>query len=227
MTLQLMLWILASLFFIWCACREVQRSMVPPPGYDFPQPFSKAYLAIVLSVAALLAWPPIHVWHFERFLSANATELAENHRARVHCNTTFDTMLDPAMLYAGHADFRTGKIGIQQPWCDRLMAYLHHPERASTDELQSLNLITHESMHVRGEHNEARTECQAVQRNYRAARLLGVPDSIARQNALDYFNGPYQQRGIIGGMQGEYYSAQCAPGGALDEHLSDSTWATP
>jgi hypothetical protein len=31
----------------------------------------------------------------------------------------------------------------------------------------------------------------------------------------------------MGVMQGEYYSDQCAPGKAMDEHLSDSTWATP
>ena len=39
-------------------------------------------------------------------------------------------------------------------------------------------------------------------------------------------NITYQLRGKIGGMQGGYYSDQCAPGKAMDEHLSDSTWAT-
>jgi hypothetical protein len=107
-----------------------------------------------------------------------------------------------------------------------LMAYLRHPDRASLQELDSLDLITHESMHIRGELNEARTECQAVQRDYRAARLLGVPEATARKNALDIYNILYQQRGRIGGMQGEYYSNQCAPGKALDEHLDDSTWGT-
>jgi len=121
---------------------------------------------------------------------------------------------------------RTGKIGIQHPWCSRLMSYLRHPDRASEEELWSLGMFTHESMHVRGELNEAITECEAVQRNYRAAKLLGVPDAIARRNALDYYNVLYQQRGKIGGMQGAYYSDQCAPGKAMDEHLGDSTWAT-
>jgi hypothetical protein len=37
----------------------------------------------------------------------------------------------------------------------------------------------------------------------------------------------YQQREKMGGMQSAYYSDQCAPGKAMDEHLSDSTWATP
>jgi hypothetical protein len=220
------LWTLASLFFFWCAFREIRKSFVAPPGFDFPTPVFKPYLAIVLALAVLSAWPPVHTWYFQRLLSVKATELADNHRAKVHCNTLFDTMLDPEMLASGHANPLTGKIVIQKPWCGTLMAYLRHPGRASHEELDSLDLFTHESMHVRGELNEARTECQAVQRNYRAATLLGVSEATAKQNALDIYNINYQQRGTIGGMQAAYYSDQCAPGKTMDEHLSDSTWAT-
>jgi hypothetical protein len=222
-----MLWILASLFFCWCAFREVRGSMVPAPGFDVPTPVSKPYLVIVLILAVLFAWPPVHTWYFEGFLAREATELADGHRAKVHCNTAFDTMIDPEMLAAGHANPKTGKIVIQKPWCGTLMWYLRHPSRATDEELASLDMITHESMHVRGELNEAITECEAVQRNYRAAKLLGVPESTAKRNALDYYNGVYQQRGEIGGLQGAYYSNECAPGKAMDEHLADSTWATP
>ena len=221
-----MLWIAASLCFLWCAFREVRASIVPPAGFDCTRPVYKPYLAGVLILAVLFAWPPLHTWYLEHFLSAKATELADNHHARVHCNTVFDTMLDPEMLAAGHANPRTGQIGIQHPWCDRLSSYLRHPSRATEEELSSLNMFTHESMHVRGELNEAKTECQAVQRNYRAAKLLGVADDIARKNALDYYNILYQRRAVIGGLAGSYYSNECAPGKALDEHLEDSTWAT-
>jgi hypothetical protein len=220
-----MLWILISLFFFWCAFREIRGSFVAPNGYDFPQPVSRTYLAIVLGLAVAFAWPTVHRWYFQWFLSVKATELADNHRAKVHCNTTIDTMLDPSMLAAGHANPRTGEIGIQKPWCNTLMSYLAHPARATDMEIQSLNIFTHESMHVRGEMNEARTECEAVQRNYRAAKMLGVPDAIAKQNALDYYNNSYQRRALIGGLAGEYYSAECAPGKAMDEHLDDSTWS--
>ena len=220
-----MLWMLASLFFAGCAGREIVYGFVPKPGYDHPSPPSKSYVAVMLALAALLAWPTLHRWHFEHFLSGKATELADQHRASVHCNTVFDTMIDPEMLAAGHANPRTGKIGIQTPWCSTLMAYLRHPARASAEEIWSLNMFTHESMHVRGELDEARTECQAVQRNYRAAKLLGVPDPIAKQNALDYYNDSYMHRRDMGIMQASYYSSECAPGRAWDEHLSDSTWA--
>ena len=219
-----MLWILASLFFAWCAFREIRGSIVAPAGFDFPKPISAPYLAVVLVLAAAFAWPPVHTWYFQWLLSGKATALADNHRARVHCNTLFDTMLDPAMLNSGHANPQTGSIVIQKPWCSTLMAYLRHPDRASHQELDSLDLLTHESMHIRGELNEARTECQAVQRDYRAARLLGVPEATARKNALDIYNINYQERGKIGGMQAEYYSSECAPGKAMDEHLDDSTW---
>jgi hypothetical protein len=221
-----MLWIAASLFFLWCAFREVRASIVPPAGFDQARPIYKPYLALVLILAVLFAWPPVHRWHLEHFLSVKATELADDHRASVHCNTIFDTMLDPAMLAAGHANPKTGRIGIQHPWCNTLSSYLRHPDRATEDELASLDMFTHESMHIRGELNEAKTECEAVQRNYRAAKLLGVPDEIAKKNALDYYNILYKRRAVVGGLSGSYYSDQCAPGKALDEHLEDSTWTT-
>src|SRR5271165_4386050 len=102
-----MLWLLASLFFLWCAFREIRGSYVARPGYDFPTPVTKPYLALVLVLAAACGWPVVHRWYFERVLSEKATELADNHRARVHCNTAFDTMLDPEMLASGHANPRT------------------------------------------------------------------------------------------------------------------------
>lgn len=222
-----MLWVLASLLFVWCAFHEIRASLVAPAGFDRPIPITKSYLAIVLCLAVLFAWPPIHTWMFERFLSRQATALAEGRPAHVHCNTVWDTLFDPEMLAAGHASPVTGKIALQKPWCSRLSSYLAHPARANELELWSMAMFTHESMHVRGELNEARTECEAVQRNYRAAKLLGVADATARRNALDYYNNLYKARRDEGIMQAAYYSAECVPGGAMDEHLGDSTWAPP
>lgn len=107
------------------------------------------------------------------------------------------------------------------------MDYLDHPDRANSEEISSLNMFTHESMHARGEYNEAITECEAVQRNYRAAKLLGVPDRVARKNAIDYYRNIYMSKGKIGGMQAAYFFVECAPDKAMDEHLVDSTWGAP
>jgi hypothetical protein len=180
---------------------------------------------VLLVLALALAWPPFQRWRLERFLSAKATELAEGRVAKVHCNSIVDMFFDSNYLAAGHANVETGDIVLQPTICKNLKGYLSHPDRASRAEIDSLDVFTHESMHVRGERNEALTECQAVQRNYRAAKLLGVPDDAARKSALDYYYVTYMNRGKIGGNQAPYFSDQCAPGKALDERLSDSTWA--
>lgn len=221
-----MLWILISLFFCWLIFREFRKRKVADADHDAPDssPVDKVYLAIVGSLAMAFAWPPLHYWYFERFLSRTATQLAETHQAKVHCNTVFDTFFDTQSLSIGHANIETGEIVIQYPWCATLMDYLSDPAHANRKEIASLDMLTHESMHVRGESDEAKTECQAVQRNYRAARLMGVPDRIARKNALDYYQGSYRDRESIGGMQAPYFSSECAPGKALDERLPDSTW---
>lgn len=55
-----MLWILTSLFFLWCAYREIRSGRIAAPGYDFPTPVYKPYVAVMLSLAALFAWHPLH-----------------------------------------------------------------------------------------------------------------------------------------------------------------------
>lgn len=222
-------WIALSLFFSWLIFREFRSHSVDRAGYDGPDPTPiwKPYIALMATLALLCAWPPFNYWRIERLLSAKATQLAEFHVARVHCNTVFDTLFDPESLTIGHARPDNGEIVFQYPWCDTIMAYRAHPQRASRQELISLNVLTHESMHVRGELNESVTECQAVQRNIRAARLLGVPADIARTNARDYYEEIYKERVHAGSFQAAYFSEQCAPDKALDEHLADSTWSAP
>lgn len=219
-----MLWILISLFFFWLIFREIKGAMVPRSGYARPEPAYKPYVAVCLALALSSAWYPLHYWHFQRHLSVIATELADSHPATVHCNTAFDSIFDNDPFAAGHASPETGQIVFQHPWCATLLDYLAHPDRANQQELHSLDMLTHESMHVRGELNEAKAECQAIQRNYRTAKLLGVPDRIARKNALDIYYYNYMQLSAAPERVAAYFSDQCAPGKALDEHLSDSTW---
>ena len=219
-----MLWIVISLFLCWLAYREFRSTRAVPLDMPITKAVSKPYVATVLILAAASAWQPISVWRLEHYLSLKATELADGHVARLHCNTIVDTMFDQN-LAIGHANPVTGAIVFQYPWCGTLKAYMRHPQRADHDELESLDMLTHESMHVRGEYNEAVTECEAVQRNYRTARMLGVADGVARRNALDFYYGIYETRAYKeDGPPDRYYSEECAPGRALDEHLSDSSW---
>ncbi len=215
-----MLWILLALFFWWLIYRELKGPLQDFLGLERtdPKPVFKGYLAALFILASSCSWPPLHYWHFQNYLTHIARELSENPMTKVHCNTLFDTLFDEQIGVAGHTNPKTGYIVMQYPRCSQLMAYIKHPDKATRDEIISLNVLTHESMHARGEYNEAKTECQAVQRNVRTAELLGVPEDIAQKNALDYYTNYYLHR------HDSYFSKECAPGKALDEHLPDSTW---
>lgn len=219
-----MLWWALAALFAWLGLREIYYGIVTRPGFSEPQQIFKVYVAIMLTIAVVLAYVPARKFLFERFLTREARILSESNKATVHCNTLFDTWIDPNSLASGHANPETGQIVFQAPWCGVLMDHLRHPERMDTKGIFSVQMFAHEAMHVRGELNEAVTECQAVQRHYRAARLLGIPDEIARTNATLFYETQYQARGKIGGMQAAYHSAECAPGKKLDERLEDSTW---
>jgi len=219
-----MFWVLISLLLCWMIYRELRSTVAAPIDMPLSRNVWKPYIFVLSALALLSLWQPIHTWLFQRRLSAISTELADSHIAHVHCNTVIDTLFDQNSTNIGHASPKTGQITFQYPWCNTLLAYLRHPQRADREELTSLGMLTHESMHVRGEYNEARTECEAVQRNFRAAKLLGVPDRTAKSNALEYYYSIYMPRAHPTGEPDRYFSEECAPGKELDERLSDSTW---
>jgi hypothetical protein len=215
-----MLWILLSSLFAMLAIRE----LLAPWHKEHPQRIYPPYLLLVSALAVAFAWPPVSTWRFERFLESRARALSEGRPVSVHCNTMFDTMLDPNSLAAGHANPQTGAIVFQKPWCATLRDYLDAPEQADSRAIHSLNLFTHEVMHVRGELDEAITECHAVQYNRRMAELLGVPPELARLHAQRYYREGYAMRAQVGGLAGSYFSPHCDPGRSLDLRLPDSTW---
>ena len=78
-----------------------------------------------------------------------------------------------------------------------------------------MSVFIHEAMHARGEYNEAKTECQAIQRRIRAEKMFGIPDMFARKNTNRYYNVLYPQHPC--------FSVDCAKDKALNERLGDSS----
>jgi hypothetical protein len=111
---------------------------------------------------------------------------------------------------------------IKHPQCGDLSAYLHSDKTApSLDQVIAVHVLTHESQHMAGQTSEARAECQAVQRDAQTAQLLGATADQARALARRYWTEVYPRMGD------DYRSADCAPGGPLDEHLPDAPWSVP
>ena len=175
-----MLLLLVAAFFIFLVIREINNSLKSVDGFDLS---SKTYCGICLAIALVAAWSPIKTMRFESFLSARASVLADGANASVHCNTAFDAMFDNRINVIGHADPRTGDIVFQISWCEKLMDYLDNPTQVDSFTRYSLMLFTHEVMHIRGELNEQKTECQAIQRNTIAAELLGISRALAKETA--------------------------------------------
>jgi hypothetical protein len=82
----------------------------------------------------------------------------------------------------------------------------------------AVDTLSHEPLHSRGVADEATTECFALQRVERTARLLGVEAAYARRLAQVGWKRGYRL------TPSTYHSAECRDGGALDLHPKSSRW---
>jgi hypothetical protein len=82
----------------------------------------------------------------------------------------------------------------------------------------SLNALAHESYHLAGVRDEARTECYALQAIDFVAQKLGANEAQGRQLAVFSYNELPQQ------MPDAYTSPECRDGGAYDLKPNDRTW---
>jgi len=82
----------------------------------------------------------------------------------------------------------------------------------------SLNTLAHESYHLAGVRNEARTECYALQAiDYVATRLGASPDQARALAAFSFAQLPRR-------MPPEYSSPECRDGGREDLRPDDPIW---
>jgi hypothetical protein len=208
-----MILIFLSIFFTWLIYRELSSST------DKFDSFSLTYIAVLALLAFSCAKPAYKTWRLEIFLSEKASLIAEREGTKVMCNSLFSTLFGGKGLgsLAGTAYFDSGEIYFENGWCKSFVKYLDDPENASDDEVFSMQVFAHEVMHIRGERNEKKTDCQAIQRNHHIGEILGVNPSIAKKNALRYYNNLYPRH--------PYFDKECKRRGKYDEKLYNSIWS--
>ncbi len=205
-----MFFIAIAPFFFWLIIRELRS---PRPKNNV----SLGYMGVCLLIGMFLLWQPFKYWLLEQKMTAAVHELAEFKPTDVQCQTMGESLFDRTrMQWAGYTFIDTGDVVFKAGWCKNFKNYLSDPADANSRERYSLMLLVHEAMHVRGERNERKTECQAIQRYYRTALLLGIPEPLAREHGLKYFIEEFPKH--------PYYSEECSPGGKFDENISDSIW---
>lgn len=207
-----MIQIFLSLLFCWLIFREIFNRDERFSSFSF------WYIVVLASLATASAWTPVKTWRLENYLSKKASIIAERPNVKVKCNSLFDSIISGRAIdnVAGTAYIEVGEIFFEHGWCKNFMEYMSNPNAPSQKALFSMHVFTHEVMHIRGERNERKTDCQAIQRNHQVGVLLGISAEVARNNAIEYYRTAYQNH--------PYFDKQCRPRGKLDENLSDSIW---
>lgn len=189
-------------------------------GRERDLPVLSVSLLVVIAVVAAI--PGAQRMIEERRLARVASELAGRH-VSVHCQDGAEAFVD-AGSELGWVRFSADGVPeprtlIKRAQCLDLKSYLAHRADPSWDEMVAVHVLTHESMHMRGERNEAVAECEALQRDALTAARLGATPAQAHALAVRYWQQVYPR------MPEDYVSADCRPGGPLDEHLPTSPWS--
>lgn len=131
----------------------------------------------------------------ESRLSAAATMLVGG-PALVRCQTAGQQFV-AAGSYLGYVRYGRGRVPeretlIKRARCRSLASYPGSDrERPDRDEVVAVHILSHEARHTAGTTNEAQAECEAVQRDAWAARLLGATAEQSQAQAHAYWRDVY------------------------------------
>ena len=177
----------------------------------------------LLTVFALASAVPGVQRRLEEGRLSRAASRLVGHRVSVHCQSTAAALVD-AGNELGFVPYDSDGVPLPRTTlkrdpCKQLRHYLGGSrDNPSRDEVIAVHVLTHESMHMRGETSEAVAECEAVQYDQAMAAALGATPRQARRLAVRYWITVYPD------MPEGYFSADCRPEGTLDEHLPNAPW---
>lgn len=197
-----------------------------PSEFD-REPFPSVSLFLCALPLLLTLWLYLGHRATEKRLATVAAELTGK-PAEVECETFFQSFMPKFMAAEGYVGYQGNwnKMFLRSYVCRNLMKMLKQPDPQNVFHTLPLMVFTHEAMHIKGYHNEAETECVAMQYAADAGRRFGLSEQMAHDMAKSYWQKQYQQRGAnSGGSAGHYWSPECKPGGALDLNLPYPPWS--
>ncbi len=189
-------------------------------GRARPCPWLSVVALLVVGAIALV--PGFRRAHLEHRLDAVASDLAGT-PVTIHCQTAGESFVD-AGGELGYVKWTAGGTPehhalLKREQCGALRHYLGSDMREpSYDDVVAVHVLTHEAMHMAGLKGEADAECAAVQRDAKAAELLGASPADALAVAQRYYRDVYPN------LPGDYRSTDCVAGGRLDERLPTAPW---
>ncbi|HVV76440.1 MAG TPA: hypothetical protein VHC43_10420 [Mycobacteriales bacterium] len=202
----------------------VRWSLNRVDGLGRSHPFPLVTAALLCDLAVVLIFPTFTRHYEEGRLGKVASVLVGQH-ATVHCETIGQTLTD----VTGDLGFvKFGADGVPEhhttimrgPCADLRRYYDGDQAHPTSGEIVAVHVLTHESMHMRGQRDESLAECEAMQRDAETAQLLGATPGEGLALARAYWMQVYPD------MPDNYRTEDCKAGGGLDEHLPDPPWAT-
>jgi len=198
--------IVTLLLGVWVT-RRVVRVIRPRGTVGF------AVTALVVAAVSFVAALGFELRHQVAQAQATAVvrELSGNPDAHAACQRFTPDLLELSNN-AGSVSWDSPDVALlRRATCNDLFSWLvSRKAEPSLDQTIAVHIVVHEAIHVSGEINEAITECTAMQRDARAAELLGAQPVQARALALTYYEQAYPQ------MHPDYRSGGCVEDGPLD-----------
>jgi len=173
---------------------------------------ARARWAVVLILGLMLA-VYVEVGHHQRqhLATVAMSAVTDNPHATADCERLTQSLLSARQftgyVYQARSDVAFYKYQV----CKDVWAYAAgHQDHPSVDQIASVHLIAHETMHVNGIWNEAEAECKATQLDYLVAEKLGATPEQARELQARYFAVLYKYN------RSDYVSSECREGGEYD-----------
>jgi hypothetical protein len=188
-----------------------------------PHAFPSVSVVLLVTLGIGLLVPVIRHHRLEVRLSDVSSTLA-GAPVVVHCQNAGQEFID---VGAELGFVRYGADGvperatlIKRAQCAALSSYLRSDhDRPSRERIVAVHVLSHEVRHMAGTTDEARAECEAMQRDAAAAALLGATPAQAWELARSYWRDVYPQ------MPEGYVTGDCRAGGPLDEGIDSAPWA--
>lgn len=186
----------------------------------------RAPILISVVVIALLAggFSLMRTHTAERRYSDAAKKMLKRADVHVDCQSLTGALLD-VFGYGGYVPYKNdGSLPTDAKlmWdtCRDLGHWTNDRGTHDRDQIIAVHVLTHETMHLGGEYNEANAECFAIQHDSQMAQILGATPTQGDTLAETYWREVYPH------MRDDYRTSECVPGGALDIHPDTPEWPT-
>lgn len=155
--------------------------------------------AISLSLCGLLlaivGWQEIQWQNMQAKGSEAVRAVSLNKEGYLKCQRFSEAFFDIHTTRAGSvSSARPNEAIVNYEQCLDLQNWLGGNKASGTPkQIQALHVLTHEAVHVAREHNEAITECTAINRDHITASTLGASKKFAQEVPQRYYTEFFPQ----------------------------------